>query len=80
MSDRFTEDSKGSLSLEQLREDELALDKKASLVDTETDIDYKQTFSLIWRCVVLIRFFWRRFVVVLSMEWIMAAVGTAVAP
>jgi ABC-type multidrug transport system fused ATPase/permease subunit len=80
MSDRFTEDSQGSLSLEQLREDELALDKKASLVDTETDVDYRQTFRLIWRCLALIRFFWRRFVVVLSMEWIMTAVGTAIAP
>ena len=80
MSDSFTAESKASFSLEQLREAELALDKKASLVDTKTDIDYRETCSLIWRCLVLLRFYWRRFAVVLSMEWIMTAVGTAVAP
>ena len=52
MSDSFTEESK--FSLEQLREDELALDKKASLVDSKTDIDYKETSSLIWRCLILL--------------------------
>lgn len=80
MTDSFTEENRSSFSLEQLREDELALDKKASLVDTKTDVDYRETFRLIWRCLVLIRFYWRRFAVVLSMEWIMTAVGTAVAP
>ena len=78
MSDSFTDDSK--FSLEQLREDELDLDKKASLVDTETDIDYRQTAGLVWRCLYLLRFYWRRFAVVLSMEWIMTAVGTALFP
>ncbi|HAK53441.1 MAG TPA: hypothetical protein DCM54_16300 [Gammaproteobacteria bacterium] len=80
MSDSFTAESKSSFSLEKLREDELALDKKASLVDTKTDVDYRETFSLIWRCLVLLRFYWRRFAVVLSMEWTITAVGTAVAP
>lgn len=80
MSDSFTEESGTSFSLERLREDELALDKKASLVDSKTDIDYRETFSLIWRCLVLLRFYARRFAVVLSMEWIATAVGTAVAP
>lgn len=78
--DSFTAEDKAGFSLERLREDELALDKKASLVDTKTDVDYRQTFSLIGRCLALIRFYWHRFAVVLSMEWIMAAVGTAVAP
>jgi ATP-binding cassette, subfamily B, bacterial MsbA len=76
----FTEENRTSMSLEQLREDELALDKKASLVDSKTDIDNRETLSLIWRCMVLIRFYWRRFAVVLSMEWVMTAVATAVAP
>ncbi len=80
MSDSFTEEDRTSFSLEQLREDEVDLDKRASLVDSKTDIDNRETLSLIWRCMVLIRFYWRRFAVVLSMEWIMTAVATAVAP
>ena len=80
MSDSFTAESKGALSLDRMREDELALDEKASLIDTQTDVDYREAFSLIWRCMVLIRFYWRRFAVVLSMEWIMTAVSTALAP
>jgi len=80
MSDSFTEENGKSFSLEKLREDELALDKKASLVDTETDIDNRETLNLIWRCMVLIRFYWQRFAVVLSIEWFMTAVATALAP
>jgi len=80
MSDSFTKEDKGSFSFDQLRADELALDKKASLVDDKTDIDNRTTFSLIWRCLILLRFYWKRFAVVLSMEWIATAVGTAVAP
>ena len=80
MRDSFTKENPTSISLKQLREDELALDKKASLVDSKTDIDNRETLGLIWRCMVLIRFYWRRFAVVLSMGWIMRAVGTAVAP
>ena len=78
--DSFTAESKGALPLDRMREDELALDEKASLIDTQTDVDYRETFSLIWRCMVLIRFYWKRFAVVLSMEWIMTAVATALAP
>ncbi len=80
MRDSFTKENPTSISLKQLREDELALDKKASLVDSKTDIDNRETLGLIWRCMVLIRFYWRRFAVVLSMGWIMRAVDTAVAP
>lgn len=80
MSDSFTAEDAKSLSFEQLREEELALNRKASLVDTKTDIDNQQTVSLIWRIILLLRYFWQRFTVVLSMEWVMAAVGTAVAP
>ena len=78
MLDSFTNEKR--FSLEQLREDELALDQKASRVDTKTDIDYRETFRLIWRCLVLIRFFWRRWAVVLSMGWLGTAVTVAVAP
>ena len=80
MSDSFTKEDKGSFSFDQLRADELALDKKASLVDDKTDIDNRTTFSLIWRCLILLRFYWKRFAVVLSMEWIATTIGTAVAP
>jgi ABC-type multidrug transport system fused ATPase/permease subunit len=69
-----------SISLDRLREDELDLDKRASLIDTKTDVDYRETFSLIWRCLVLLRFYWRRFGVILSMDWIATSAGVAVAP
>ena len=78
MSDNFT--SEESFSLSQLRDDEAALDEQASLIDQKTDVDMRETLSMIWRCLILIRFFWRRFAVVLSMEWIATAVGVAVAP
>lgn len=80
MPDSFTAESKGSLSIDQLRDDELALNKKASLIDNQTDIDYRETCRLIWRCLRLLRLFWHRFAVVLSMEWIMTAAITALAP
>ena len=80
MSDSFSAEDAKSFSFEQLREEELALNRKASLVDTRTDIDNFQAGSLIWRILLLLKFFWRRFGVVLSMEWILAAVVAAVAP
>ena len=80
MADSFSAEDAKSFSFEQLREEELALNRKASLVDTRTDIDNRQTGGLIWRILLLLRFFWQRFAVVLSMEWILAAVAAAVAP
>ena len=80
MSDSFSAEDVKSFSFEQLREEELALDHKASLVDTRTDIDNLQSGNLIWRIVLLLRYFWQRFAVVLSMEWVLAAVAAAVAP
>ena len=80
MSDSFSTEDMKSFTFEQLREDELALDRKASLIDSRTDIDNQQTVNLIWRILLLLRFFWQRFTVVLTMEWVLAAVGTAVAP
>ena len=62
LTDTFTRESR--FSLEKLREDEEALDEKASLVDSETDIDNRTTARLIWRCLLLIRFYWKRFAVV----------------
>ena len=80
MSDSFSAEDAKSFSFEQLREEELALNRKASLVDTRTDIDNFQAGSLIWRILLLLKFFWRRFGVVLAMEWILAAMVAAVAP
>ncbi len=80
MSNSFSAEDVKSFSFEQLREEELALDHKASLVDTRTDIDNPQSGNLIWRIVLLLRYFWQRFAVVLSMEWVLAAAAAAVAP
>ncbi|MCY4533552.1 MAG: ABC transporter ATP-binding protein, partial [Gammaproteobacteria bacterium] len=80
MSDGFVDPDRPAFSLDQLRQDEEALDKRASLVDTKTDVDYRETFSLIGRCIILIRFYWRRYVVVLSMDWIATVISVAVAP
>jgi len=67
-------------SLTQLRKDEQALDEKASLVDTKTDIDYRETFGFIGRSISLFRFFWLRYVVVLSMGWTSTGIAVAVGP
>ena len=80
MSDGFVDEKPGSFSLDKLREDEAALDENASLIDTKTDVDYKETFNIIWRSIVFIRFYWRRYVVHLSMEYTGIVVGIAVAP
>ena len=80
MSNSFSAEDVKSFSFEQLREEELALDHKASLVDTRTDIDNLQSGNLIWRIVLMLRYFWQRFAVVLSMEWVLAAAAAAVAP
>ncbi len=76
----FSQEDKEAFSLDKLRADEQALDEKASLVDDKTDIDSRTTFVLIWRCMMLLRFYWKRFAVVISMTWVATAVGTAVAP
>ena len=68
MADSFTEEDQAPFSFDQLREDERELDKQASLVDTRTDIDYREASTLIWRCLLLLRYYWHRFAVVLSME------------
>ena len=80
MSDGFVDEKSGSFSLNKLREDEQALDENASLIDTTTDVDYKETFNIIRRAVVFIRFYWRRYVAHLSMEYTGIVVGIAVAP
>ncbi|NCF45216.1 MAG: ATP-binding cassette domain-containing protein, partial [Proteobacteria bacterium] len=63
-----------------LRDDEIALDEKASLVDTVTDIDYRDAAALIWRCLMLLRFFWQRWATVLFLGWVGQAVTIALSP
>ena len=48
-------------ALRALREDEKALDERASLADRETDIDYRQTFRIIGRSVLFVRYVWFRY-------------------
>lgn len=80
MSNRPVDPDRRRFSPDQLRKDEKALDEKASLVDKETDVDYRKAFGLIGRSVMLFRFFWLRYVVVLSMGWISTGIAVAVGP
>ncbi len=50
-------------ALRALREDEKALDERASLADRETDIDYRQTFRIIGRSVLFLRYVWLRYAI-----------------
>ena len=78
MSDPLKTEPKSAIG--RLREEEIALDEKASLVDTGTDIDYRDAAALIWRCLILIRFFWRRWAAVLFLGWVGQAVTIALGP
>lgn len=64
----------------QLRNNEIALDEKASLIDTVTDIDSRDSAAIIWRCLTLLRFFWRRWATVLFLGWMGQAVIIALGP
>ena len=50
-------------ALRALREDEKALDERASLADRQTDIDYRQTFRIIGRSVLFLRYVWLRYAI-----------------
>ena len=63
-----------------MRQEESALDRKASLVDVATDIDYLEASAIIWRCLGLVRYFWQRWAVVLTLGWIGNAATIALAP
>ena len=68
------------LSLRALREDEKALDERASLADRETDIDYRQTFRIIGRSVLFLRYVWFRYAVSFVSHWIPENLAIVVAP
>ncbi|MDE0661797.1 MAG: ABC transporter ATP-binding protein [Gammaproteobacteria bacterium] len=57
------ESQRPRFSLRALREDEKALDTRASLADLETDIDYRRTFHVIGRSVLFVRYVWLRYVI-----------------
>ena len=68
------------LSLRALREDEKALDERASLADRETDIDYRQTFRIIGRSVLFLRYVWIRYVISFVSHWIPENLAIVLAP
>ena len=68
------------LSLRALREDEKALDERASLADLETDIDYRRTFRIIGRSVLFVRYVWLRYVISFASHWLRANLAIVLAP
>ena len=66
--------------LRTLREDEKALDDRASLADRETDIDYRQTFRIIGRSVLFLRYVWFRYAVSFVSHWVPENLALLLAP
>ena len=64
----------------RLREDERALDERASLADRETDIDYRRTFRIIGRSALFLRYVWLRYVVSFVSHWIPENLAIVLAP
>ena len=67
-------------ALRTLREDEKALDDRASLADRETDIDYRQTFRIIGRSVLFLRYVWFRYAISFVSHWVPENLGLLLAP
>lgn len=67
-------------TLRTLREDESALDERASLADRETDIDYRQTFRIIGRSVLFLRYVWFRYAVSFVSHWVPENLAIVLAP
>ncbi len=67
-------------ALRTLREDEKAIDTRASLADRETDIDYRQTFRIIGRSVLFIRYVWFRYAISFVSHGIPENVAIVLAP
>ena len=68
------------VSLRALREDEKALDDRASLADRETDIDYRQTFRIIGRSVLFLRYVWFRYGISFVSHWVPENLAIVLAP
>ena len=67
-------------SLRALREEERALDTRASLADLRTDIDYRQTFRIIGRGVLFVRYVWIRYVISFASHWVPQNLAIALGP
>ena len=67
-------------SFRALREDEKALDQRASLADLETDIDYRRTLRVIGRSVLFVRYVWLRYVISFSSHWLRGSLAIVLAP
>ena len=83
MAERELERPRLSISrptLRTLREDEDALDERASLADRETDIDYRQTFRIIGRGVLFLRYVWFRYAISFASHWVPENLGLLLAP
>ncbi len=80
MPEKERESGGSRLSLRALREAEKALDERASLLDRETDIDYREAFRIIGRTVLLLRYIWLRFVINFVLWWIPYSLSMVLAP
>ena len=67
-------------SFRALREDEKALDQRASLADLETDIDYRRTLRVIGRSVLFVRYVWLRYVISFSSHWLRGSLAIVLVP
>ena len=77
---RQGEPERARLSLRALREDEQALDERASLADRDTDIDYRRTFRIIGRSVLFLRYVWIRYVISFVSHWVPENLAIVLAP
>ncbi|MEM7017455.1 MAG: ABC transporter ATP-binding protein, partial [Pseudomonadota bacterium] len=63
-----------------LREQEDALDARASTLDVHTDIGLRETFKIIWRGMLLLRFFWGRYLIKWVLNFIALAIPVTILP
>ena len=68
------------LSFRTLREDEKALDARASLADLETDIDDRRTLRIVGRSVLFVRYVWLRYGISVASHWLPKSLAIAVVP
>ena len=74
------EQPRPGFSLRTLREDEKALDERASLADLETDIDVSRTFRIVGRCVLFVRYVWVRYAISFASHWLRENLAIVLAP
>lgn len=62
------------------RERERELDQRASLLDTNTDISFREAAAIVGRSASYLQYFWGRFTIKLIMTWIARAVPILILP